>query len=938
MRSMSSPSASTIFSTPFSIRQLFDALSKHARVTVVTPNRRLAAYLRGQFDTAQQLAGNIAWATPDILPLTTFLERSYHTLSLRGEECALAQLLDVAQSQLLWEQVVRASDVSSHLLSVSRTANLAADAWSVAHAWELLPAMRQMPLSEDSAVFLGWAQRFEQLCRERSLIDAAVLPTVLAGSMREGKVWMEVLPQQLFAAGFDIVTPQQRKFLAACERFGVSVQSVQLLASDPQTPIQTQTHQPCRRVEFANEDAELRGCAAWARQRLQVNPEQRIAIVIPDLRAKRSDIVRALTDALRPGRRAVSHRTDAGGFNISLGLGLNEYALVHDALSLIGFSQNRTIPFLEVSALLRSPFIAGATTEIGPRARLDAALREVVAPEISLFTLQRRLKVGSETQLMRAVAGCPRLLALIDGVAAIGGTFLNAKPARSPIARKPSPLDWSRHFSKVLLCWGYPGDAKLESADYQVLEKFRSALATLATLETIQPRMRADEALNHLRSIVAGTVFQPEIEANYNAPIQVLGILESAGQQFDALWVTGLSEDAWPLPARPNPFLPATLQRAAGVSEASAAASLLLDQHITQDWRRCAPQVVFSHAETGNGDKAGERPRAASALTRGVAPTKLAVLIGESASTDYARALCSLSQREAIPEEPLHALSVPIKVIGGATVLRDQAACPFRAFARHRLGARTLGAPETGLDATERGILLHRVLSLVWTRLETHAQLIATDEAARQRLVHAMVEKAINEAYAKGLDNLSGRFADIEQTRLVRLVNEWLVYEQERAPFDVVACEQACDATLSGMSMRLRLDRLDRLIDGTYALIDYKTGAANVAGWLGERPDEPQLPLYFQTAKQTISVLAFARVKRGARGRVFGFEGISAVENMLPDVTPIETKFGMEKMGYSSWDVLIAEWERSLGTLVKNFIRGEALVDPKNGSLTSATN
>ena len=748
---VSSPSASNISLTPFTTRQLFDALSKVTRVTVVTPNRRLAVFLRGEFDAAQQLAGNIAWATPDILPLTTFLERSYRTLSLRGEECALAQLLDVAQSQLLWEQVVRASDVSSHLLSVSRTASQAADAWSVAHAWELLPAMRHVPLSEDAGVFLGWAQRFAQLCRERSMIDAAVLPAAMAASMREGRVSIEMLPQRLFTAGFDIVTPQQRHFFAACEQFGVSVQSVQLLDSDLQLPINTQTHQPCRRVEFANENAELHGCAAWARQRLQANPEHRIAIVVPDLRAKRSEVVRALTDALHPGQRAVSHRTDAGGFNISLGLGLNEYALVQDALSLIAFSQNRSIAFLEASALLRSPFIAGAIPEIGLRARLDAALREVVAPEISLFTLQRKLKAGSETQLLRAAAGCPTLITLIDRVAAIGGTVLNATPAGSPIARKPSPLDWSRHFSKVLLCWGFPGDTKLESADYQVLEKFRSALGTLATLESVQPRMRADEALNHLRSIVAGTVFQPEIEANYNAPIQVLGILESAGQHFDALWVTGLSEDAWPLPARPNPFIPAVLQRAAGVSEASSAASLLLDQRITQDWCRSAPQVVFSHAKTGDADTAGERPRAASALTRGVPPTDLAALIGESAPTDYARALWSLSQRKTIPDEPLPALSAPIRVTGGATVLRDQAACPFRAFARHRLGARTLGAPETGLDAPERGTLLHRVLSLVWTRLETQAQLIAMDEAARQRLVHAMVGKAISEAHAKGL-------------------------------------------------------------------------------------------------------------------------------------------------------------------------------------------
>ena len=136
--------------------------------------------------------------------------------------------------------------------------------------------------------------------------------------------------------------------------------------------------------------------------------------------------------------------------------------------------------------------------------------------------------------------------------------------------------------------------------------------------------------------------------------------------------------------------------------------------------------------------------------------------------------------------------------------------------------------------------------------------------------------------------------------------------------------------------MRLRLDRLDRLADGTHALIDYKSGAAKVGAWLGPRPDEPQLPLYFQTAAQIISVLAFARVKRGPRGKVFGFEGVSAADNLLPDVGPIETKYGMEKKGYISWDVLTAEWEESLNVLATNFIHGDARVDPKNGSLTCA--
>ncbi len=919
---MSSLSASINSLAALTNEQLFDALLKDERATVVTPNRRLAAYLKNQFDAAQRKAGRAAWASADVIPLATFFERSYRALNLRAENNARPQLLDDAQSHLLWQQVVRASDLASHLLSVTQTAKQAAAAWSVAHAWELLPAMRRSALFEDASVFLGWVERFAQLCRERGVIDAAVLPAVVTHAMQEGKHdWIEILPRQIFMAGFDIVTPQQQHFFSTCSTLGVVVR--------PVTSANVQPQSPCRRVEFATEDAELRGCAVWARQRLQASPQSRIAIVVPDLSARRSAVARALTDALQPMQRAQSLRAANGvatGFNISLGLALNEYALVYDALSLIAFSQNRAMPFLEVSALLRSPFITGASSEIGPRARLDAALREVVAPEISLFALQRTLKLTSVAQVARAVAGCPTLINIIDRVASLD--------APTP-ARKPSPRDWSRHFGQVLLAWGFPGDDTLDSADYQVLEKFRDALGKLATLDAVQPRMRADEALNHLRSIVADTVFQPE-QGNVEAPIQVLGILESAGQSFDALWVTGLHADAWPLAARPNPFIPAVLQRAAGVTEASAATSLALDQRITEGWRSCAAAVVFSHAETGDASKASEQQRAASALTRDIAATDMSALVEEDLSTDFAHALFLISQREPIPDAPLAALPRLTKVGGGATVLRDQAACPFRAFARHRLGARALGAPEVGLDMAERGTLLHRVLSLVWTHLKTHAQLIALNDAAIKKLVNEMVAKAITEAHNKGMDSLTGRFAEIEQARLCRLVIEWLNYERERTPFEVVACEQARQVLLSGLSMQLRLDRLDRLDDGTHALIDYKTGVAKVAGWLGERPDEPQLPLYFQTSEQTVSALAFARVKRGARGKVFGFDGVAAAENLLLDVGQIEHKFGMEKKGYVSWDVLTAEWETSLNTLVTNFINGDAEVDPKNGSLTCA--
>jgi ATP-dependent helicase/nuclease subunit B len=908
---VSSPFVSIDSPETLRVGQLIDALSVDARASVVTPNRRLAVYLKDQFDAAQRAAGRLAWVTPDILPLATFLERTYRSLHLRGESSARRRMLDAAQAQLLWEQVVGAADIADHLLSVTQTAKQAAAAWSVAQAWSLLPAMRRTALPEDAEAFLDWAQQFERLCRAGEAIDMALLPTAMTSWIEESESASDILPHQLFTAGFDIVTPQQQHFFNACSARGVLVRPVQL--------VETIAGAIVNRIEFSTDEAELRGCAAWARQRL--------AIVVPDLGAKRGSVATALADALQPGQRAALQRPANGtsnGFNISLGLALSEYALVHDALALIQFSQHRPLPFLEVSAMLRSPFIEGAAREIGTRARLDAALREVAAPELSLFALQRKLKLNNDARLTRAAQACPNLLSLIDRVAGIA----------TPVARKPSPRDWSRHFGQVLVAWGFPGEETLDSTDFQVLEKFRDALATLATLEAVQPRMRADEALNQLRNIVAETVFQPESGSNSAAPIQVLGILESAGQSFDALWVTGLCEDAWPLGARPNPFIPAVLQRAAGVTEASAAASLALDQRITQGWRACAHEVVFSHAKTGAGNI--EQQRAPSALTRDISPVEMPTLLTATAATDYAGALFALRQREPIPDMPLPALPMPTKVGGGATVLRDQAACAFRAFARHRLGARTLGAPGAGLDAAERGTLLHRVLSLVWNELKTHAQLVTMEDNAIEQLVLGAADKAIAEASAAGVDSLTGRFAEIERARLCRLVVNWLGYEKERVPFEVVASEQARDVTLAGLSMRLRLDRLDKLADGTHALIDYKSGAAKVASWLGDRLDEPQLPLYFHTAEQTVSALAFARVKRGARGKTFGFEGVSAAENLLIDVGPIENKFGMEKRGYISWDVLVEEWEDSLNALATGFIDGDATVDPKNGNLTCA--
>ena len=61
-----------------------------------------------------------------------------------------------------------------------------------------------------------------------------------------------------------------------------------------------------------------------------------------------------------------------------------------------------------------------------------------------------------------------------------------------------------------------------------------------------------------------------------------------------------------------------------------------------------------------------------------------------------------------------------------------QAECGFHAYGEMRLGARPLEAPAPGIDPRERGMLLHKALELIWSKLEGHFELTSTDDAVLQ--------------------------------------------------------------------------------------------------------------------------------------------------------------------------------------------------------------
>src|ERR1019366_78301 len=344
------------------------------------------------------------------------------------------------------------------------------------------------------------------------------------------------------------------------------------------------------------------------------------------------------------------------------------------------------------------------------------------------------------------------------------------------------------------------------------------------------------DALGLLRSVAAEEMFQPE---TVDAPIQVLGLMESSGLTFDHVWVMGLHDEAWPQPPRPNPFLPVALQREFGVPRCSPEREIDFAQRITTRLMASAPDVVLrspTHVE--------DRDLAPSPLifgARRIEPEQLN--LGDE--TTY----IEIIRRSRAAEQFIDEVAPPVENAtsqrGGTRVFQYQSQCPFRAFAELRLRADELETPAPGLDMRDRGTLAHSALEEIWRELRTHEQLCSHPNLAG--LICESVVRAVERWEEERGSPLPERFAQLERQRLERLMAEWLEYEKQREPFEVLPPEEERYVEVSGVRARVKIDRIDRLRDGREIIIDYKTGHPNVHDWESDRPNEPQVPLYAVT-------------------------------------------------------------------------------------------
>lgn len=334
-------------------------------------------------------------------------------------------------------------------------------------------------------------------------------------------------------------------------------------------------------------------------------------------------------------------------------------------------------------------------------------------------------------------------------------------------------------------------------------------------------RLALREFTSWVNEVLEGASFVPPHAGDEQVVVLPMG--QVLGHPFAALVLPGCDERS--LPASPEP--------PAGWTQAQRRLLALPSREETEAAHRAAWQVALQvpHVDVlwRASDDTGEAVLA-SPLVQALA------LEGRAQAGQDARAERQERVQPVIPPAVAAAPLVPAQL--SASSYEDLRRCPYRFFALRMLGLKEVEELEAEVDKRDFGTWLHHVLKTFHERLrdagpvpaEQRAALLdelARDGMAQQRLPEgeflpfAAAWPAVRDAYLT-----------------------WLA-GHEAAGATFVEGEAAKKATLGALALEGRIDRIDRLPDGTLFVMDYKTESLQASQDRMKTPlEDTQLAFY----------------------------------------------------------------------------------------------
>lgn len=513
-----------------------------------------------------------------------------------------------------------------------------------------------------------------------------------------------------------------------------------------------------------------------------------------------------------------------------------------------------------------------------------------VAESAALQALEKGLRRGAVRDWASAI-GLPDHAPLMTRIEELRQTMRH--PRRLP--------EWLAGMQKLLetagLWQAWAADAAGESV-IGALGLHESRQVELQAWPAAQRSMSLSEFTAWAGSALEAVNFKPLAQADAQAVI--LPMSQLLCRLFPALVLPGADEQR--LPAAPEP--PGSWSTAQRVAMRLPTRDLL-EAAQREAWRIALQtptvDVLWRHSDD-SGEPLLASPLVQALLLRGEGEQGLDPRQPRSVTTHPVYA--PEPRGDVLPAMPLSASSYDM--------LRT---CPYRFFALRQLGLQDEGELDVDVDKRDFGNWVHLTLNLFHVALQTDPdadRVTLLDAAALQATQTQALDEGEFLPFGVGWPGLRDGYL------------RWLAeHEATGAVFEVA--EADAKATLGILQLRGRLDRVDRLPDGSPLVIDYKTEAPKrTTDRLKAGNEDTQLPFY--------ALLSGADTPRAAYVNVSEREGTSLheppdllllaeqlYEGMQSDISRISQGEPLLALGEGA----VCDWCEVRGMCRKDFWSGE---------------
>lgn len=467
------------------------------------------------------------------------------------------------------------------------------------------------------------------------------------------------------------------------------------------------------------------------------------------------------------------------------------------------------------------------------------------------------------------------------------------------------------------------GDAPWSGADGRAMSERFAKIAEHAN--SLPEPMTGSELAGVLQTLLADVAVRPP--QGGHPRLFIWGLIEARLQRADRMILAGLNEGQWPQPPAPDPWLAPGIRRRLGLPG--------LERQIGLASHDFASALGASEVILTRSKRDGSSPTIPSRLI-----LRIDAFAGDKRPGPGALNLAAMADAvDAATAEPQGIRPAPApprdlrKAAISASQLDTLLADPFAWYAQAILGLRRLDALDDQPTPMWRGTLVHDLLEK-WLKAggQDVGDLIARAEA---RIAEPDIGTLLRTIWAPRL------------LAALRWTGEEIVTNRaaRRVPL-LAGVEERGEVVIDGIRLSGKADRIDRLPDGSLAIVDYKTGGSvnkkalangyvlqlGLLGAIAERGG-------FEDVAGTVAAFEYWRLNRHPKSGEFGWveepfyknaeDGVQAdgfvafavqrlgvAAKWLAGVEPFEAKLRPEYAPYADYDQLmrLEEWYGVLGS------------------------